>query len=78
MAALILLAHGRLARIVVTRLILGAVIYCTWQENNHPFNKGKRTVDQVFEVIFSMVRLKILIDTTIETTIDRSKVAFEK
>ncbi|XP_071719273.1 uncharacterized protein [Rutidosis leptorrhynchoides] len=51
----------RIVRVVVTKLAYAAMTYFIWQERNNRFFKGKsRTVNQVFEVIYSTVRMKIL------------------
>ncbi|PWA93634.1 reverse transcriptase zinc-binding domain-containing protein [Artemisia annua] len=54
-------AHKCLARVVVAKIIFGATIYYIWkQRNNKLFNKKSRQVDQVFDIVFSTTRLKIM------------------
>ncbi|GKE34623.1 hypothetical protein Tco_1453945 [Tanacetum coccineum] len=53
--------HKKLARVVVAKVLFGATIYYIWQErNNRLFKKKARQVDQIFELIFSTTRLKLM------------------
>ncbi|GJV60324.1 RNA-directed DNA polymerase, eukaryota, reverse transcriptase zinc-binding domain protein [Tanacetum coccineum] len=55
------IAHKKLARLVVAKVLFGATIYYIWQErNNKLFKKKARQVDQIFELIFSTTRLKLM------------------
>ncbi|XP_071727851.1 uncharacterized protein [Rutidosis leptorrhynchoides] len=46
---------------VVPKLVFAAMVYYIWQERNNRLFGGKsRSVDQMFKVIFSTVRLKLL------------------
>ncbi|XP_071694843.1 uncharacterized protein [Rutidosis leptorrhynchoides] len=50
-----------LARFVIIKLLLAASVYFVWQERNRRlFKKSKRSPEQVFEVIYSTVRLKLM------------------
>ncbi|XP_071704001.1 uncharacterized protein [Rutidosis leptorrhynchoides] len=54
-------AHRKVARVVVSKLLYAAAIYFLWQErNNRIFKRSRCSSDQVFDVIFSTVRLKLL------------------
>lgn len=45
---------------IVGRIVLGAVAYYFWQErNNHLYNRGARTCDQLLRDILDTVRLKL-------------------
>lgn len=46
---------------LIGRLIFGASVYFVWQERSHRlFNKGRRSGDQLFQIIFDTVWLKIM------------------
>ncbi|XP_071714268.1 uncharacterized protein [Rutidosis leptorrhynchoides] len=54
-------AHRNLARIVVSKLCFAASVYFIWQERNNRIFKGVgRSEEKLFEIIFSMVRLKLM------------------
>ncbi|XP_071713097.1 uncharacterized protein [Rutidosis leptorrhynchoides] len=54
-------ANCSVARGVVAKLIFGALVYYVWQEkNNRLYGQKARSVDQLYEVIFSTVRMKLL------------------
>lgn len=45
----------------IKRILLGAVAYYIWHERNlRLFKKGRRSVDQVFKIIYEVVRMKIM------------------
>ncbi|PWA67684.1 RNA-directed DNA polymerase, eukaryota, Reverse transcriptase zinc-binding domain protein [Artemisia annua] len=55
------IAHMRLEKAVVASILFGATVYFIWQErNNRLFKKKWRPVDQVFDIIFSTTRLKLM------------------
>ncbi|XP_071727106.1 uncharacterized protein [Rutidosis leptorrhynchoides] len=55
------IAFKRSARVIVSKLLFGASVYGIWRERNaRLFNKKALSCAQVFEVIFSTVRLKIM------------------
>ncbi|GKE66405.1 hypothetical protein Tco_1520566 [Tanacetum coccineum] len=54
-------AKSRSCKSVVAKLVLSASVYYIWQErNNRLFSNQKRTIEQLYEVIKSAVRLKLL------------------
>ncbi|XP_071712503.1 uncharacterized protein [Rutidosis leptorrhynchoides] len=54
-------ANCNVARGVVAKLFFGALVYYVWQErNNRLYGQKARSVDQLYEVIFSTVRMKLL------------------
>ncbi|XP_071694736.1 uncharacterized protein [Rutidosis leptorrhynchoides] len=54
-------ANRRMARVVVTKLLLSAFVYFIWLEINARMFKSERiNPDQVFNIIFSNVRLKLM------------------
>ncbi|GJY18586.1 polypyrimidine tract-binding protein homolog 2 isoform X1 [Tanacetum coccineum] len=54
-------AHKKLARVVVAKVLFGATIYYIWHErNNRLFKKKARHADQIFELMFSTTRLKLM------------------
>ncbi|XP_071704867.1 uncharacterized protein [Rutidosis leptorrhynchoides] len=54
-------ANHNVARGVVAKLVFGALVYYVWQErNNRLYGQKARSVDQLYEVIFSTVRMKLL------------------
>ncbi|XP_071728987.1 uncharacterized protein [Rutidosis leptorrhynchoides] len=54
-------AHRRVARVIVAKLVFAASVYFIWQERNNRYFQGKaRSEDQVFKIIFSMVRMKLM------------------
>ncbi|GJY12395.1 hypothetical protein Tco_0381704 [Tanacetum coccineum] len=54
-------AKSRSYKSVVAKLVLSASVYYIWQErNNRLFSNQKRTIAQLYEVIKSVVHLKIL------------------
>ncbi|GKD79976.1 reverse transcriptase domain, reverse transcriptase zinc-binding domain protein, partial [Tanacetum coccineum] len=55
------IASRRTSKSVVAKLVVAASTYYIWQERNwRLFNKGKRSLDQVYDCIKSSVRLKLL------------------
>ncbi|XP_071714307.1 uncharacterized protein [Rutidosis leptorrhynchoides] len=61
MAILSPYAHRRVARVMVAKIAFAASIYYIWQERNSRLFKGEyRSVEQLFQTIFSTVRLKLL------------------
>ncbi|GJR07778.1 hypothetical protein Tco_0790430 [Tanacetum coccineum] len=59
--SLIPLAKRRTSTALVTKLVIAASVYFIWRErNDRLFNNNKRTVAQVIECIFSVVRLKLM------------------
>lgn len=45
---------------IVGRLVLAAMVYFLCQErNNRAFRKGSRNCNQIFQIIFDSIRLKI-------------------
>ncbi|XP_071739084.1 uncharacterized protein [Rutidosis leptorrhynchoides] len=49
------------SKVVVAKLCFAASVYCIWQErNSRIFNGSCKTVDQLFEIIRSNVRLKLM------------------
>ncbi|XP_071739744.1 uncharacterized protein [Rutidosis leptorrhynchoides] len=54
-------AHRRVARVIVAKLVFAASVYFIWQERNNIYFQGKvRSEDQVFKTIFSTVRMKLM------------------
>ncbi|XP_071704558.1 uncharacterized protein [Rutidosis leptorrhynchoides] len=54
-------ASRNVASIVVIKLLLAASVYYVWQERNRRlFNKGSRSPVQLYETIYSTVRLKLM------------------
>ncbi|XP_071708019.1 uncharacterized protein [Rutidosis leptorrhynchoides] len=54
-------ANRNVARGVVAKLVFGALVYYVWQErNNRLYGQKARSMDQLYEVIFSTVRMKLL------------------
>ncbi|XP_071699770.1 uncharacterized protein [Rutidosis leptorrhynchoides] len=54
-------AARNLSRMVVPKIVFAATVYFIWQERNSRLFGGKaRSVDQMFEIIFSTVRMKLL------------------
>nr|GEZ81191.1 hypothetical protein [Tanacetum cinerariifolium] len=54
-------ANRKTTRCVIAKLVLAASAYFIWQERNgRLFKSNKRTVKQVIDSIFSLVRLKLL------------------
>ncbi|XP_071688234.1 uncharacterized protein [Rutidosis leptorrhynchoides] len=54
-------AKRNIARIVIIKLLFAATVYFVWQERNRRvFKKGKQSPVQVFESIYSTVRLKLM------------------
>ncbi|XP_071708153.1 uncharacterized protein [Rutidosis leptorrhynchoides] len=54
-------ASSASARITVSKILFAASVYFIWQERNLcTFKKKFRTVDQVFNIIYSTARLKIM------------------
>ncbi|XP_071718137.1 uncharacterized protein [Rutidosis leptorrhynchoides] len=54
-------AKRNVARIIVAKLLFAASVYMLWQErNNRFFKKKRRPCDQVSDVIYSVVRLKLM------------------
>lgn len=46
---------------IIGRLVLSATVYFIWQERNlRIHNKGTRSVDQVFKLIFETIRCKVM------------------
>ncbi|GJV89903.1 hypothetical protein Tco_1533841 [Tanacetum coccineum] len=70
------IAHMRWAKVIVAKLLFSATVYFVWQErNNRLFNKKSRSVDQVFEIIFSTTRLKLMtLKFKDSTFVDRMKI----
>ncbi|XP_071689011.1 3-ketoacyl-CoA synthase 9-like [Rutidosis leptorrhynchoides] len=55
------IAHRRVARVVVAKLVVAATLYFIWQKRNQRLFKGKaRSVDHISQIIFYNVRLKLL------------------
>lgn len=45
----------------IERILVGAVAYFIWHERNlRMFKRGSRSVDQVFKIVYEVVRLKIM------------------
>ncbi|XP_071694721.1 uncharacterized protein [Rutidosis leptorrhynchoides] len=58
---LIPFANRRVVRVVEAKLVIATYIYFIWQErNSRLFKTSSRTLDQLFQVIQSTVRLKLL------------------
>ncbi|XP_071727289.1 uncharacterized protein [Rutidosis leptorrhynchoides] len=54
-------SHRKVARIVVTKLAFSATVYFIWQERNARLFTGKaRSEEDLFQVIFSTVLLKLM------------------
>ncbi|XP_071728201.1 uncharacterized protein [Rutidosis leptorrhynchoides] len=54
-------AVRNVARIVVIKLLFAASVYYVWQERNRRlFKKGNRSAVQLYETIYSTVRLKLM------------------
>lgn len=46
---------------IIGRLVFGASVYFVWQErNNRLFKKGARSCEQLFQVVYNTVRLKLM------------------
>nr|GEX46447.1 hypothetical protein [Tanacetum cinerariifolium] len=55
------IANRKSSRSVIAKLVMAATTYVVWQERNaRLFKNSKRSVNQVIEVIFSSIRLKLL------------------
>nr|GEW39637.1 hypothetical protein [Tanacetum cinerariifolium] len=55
------IANRKSSRSVIAKLVMATMAYFVWQERNaRLFKNSKRPVNQVIEVIFSSVRLKLL------------------
>nr|GEX29514.1 hypothetical protein [Tanacetum cinerariifolium] len=55
------IANRKSSRSVIAKLVMATTAYFVWQERNvRLFKNSKRSVNQVIEVIFSSVRLKLL------------------
>lgn len=55
------LPNRNLFRSIVGRLIVSVSAYFIWQERNFRFfKKGARSEDQLYDIIFANVRIKIL------------------
>ncbi|XP_071715234.1 uncharacterized protein [Rutidosis leptorrhynchoides] len=55
------IAHRKVARIVVAKLIFSASVYLIWLERNARIFKGeKRDPDKLVNIIFGTVRLKLM------------------
>ncbi|XP_071739234.1 uncharacterized protein [Rutidosis leptorrhynchoides] len=53
--------HKKSAKCIVAKLLFGASVYFIWQERNcRLFKKKARSCDQLMEIIFSTVRLKLM------------------
>lgn len=70
------ISHKRLARVVVEKLLFGAFVYYIWQErNNRFFKKKSRQVDQILDIIFSTMHLKLMtIKFKDSSYVDRMKI----
>ncbi|XP_071739438.1 uncharacterized protein [Rutidosis leptorrhynchoides] len=54
-------ADRQVARVVVSKLLLSASVYFLWQERNaRLFKSETRSPDQIFKIIFSSTRLKLM------------------
>ncbi|GJW85405.1 hypothetical protein Tco_0158550 [Tanacetum coccineum] len=52
---------GSLVPNVISRIVLAATAYCLWNErNSRLFKKKKSTVDQIVQLIISLVRMKLV------------------
>ncbi|GKC96050.1 hypothetical protein Tco_1161492 [Tanacetum coccineum] len=61
MAIITPIANRKSSRSIIAKLVMAAPGYFIWQERNaRLFKNSKRSVNQVIEVIFSSVRLKLL------------------
>ncbi|GJR61917.1 RNA-directed DNA polymerase, eukaryota, reverse transcriptase zinc-binding domain protein [Tanacetum coccineum] len=61
MAIITPIANRKSSRSIIAKLVMAASAYFIWQERNaRLFKNSKRSVNQVIEVIFSSVRLKLL------------------
>lgn len=70
------IAHKRLVRVVMEKLLFGAIVYYIWHErNNRLFKKKSRQVDQNFDIIFSNMHLKLMtIKFKDSSYVDRMKI----
>ncbi|XP_071712909.1 uncharacterized protein [Rutidosis leptorrhynchoides] len=58
---LVPIAHRNYSAVVVAKLCYAASVYFIWQErNSRLFNGKRRSVEQMFELIRSNVRLKLM------------------
>ncbi|GJY92842.1 hypothetical protein Tco_0508624 [Tanacetum coccineum] len=61
MAIITPITNRKSSRSIIAKLVMAASAYFIWQERNaRLFKNSKRSVNQVIEVIFSSVRLKLL------------------
>ncbi|GKE01812.1 reverse transcriptase domain, reverse transcriptase zinc-binding domain protein [Tanacetum coccineum] len=61
MAIITPIANRKSSRSIIAKLVMAASAYFIWQERNAClFKNSKRSVNQVIEIIFSSVRLKLL------------------
>ncbi|XP_022019068.1 uncharacterized protein LOC110919098 [Helianthus annuus] len=57
---LVSIANSKKAINVIAKLVVGATVYFVWEERNRRlFTPKRRTKEQIIEVVFSTVRMKL-------------------